>query len=69
MKELIKTILAKTLLRPAYVHRSSQTVYETLLTCLRMWDLAQEEKWKTACEEMVEELLAIQQPDGGFDIG
>lgn len=69
MKELIKTILAKTLLRPAYVHHSSQTVYETLLACLRMWDLAQEEKWKTACEEMVEELLAIQQPDGGFDIG
>lgn len=69
MKSTIKKILSVTLQRPLYVKHCSQTIYTTLLGCLRMWDATQDAIWRQRADELLAILLEIQQPDGGFDIG
>ncbi|WP_303207251.1 hypothetical protein [Bacteroides oleiciplenus] len=51
------------------VRYCSQTIYEALLGCLRMYEATEELKWKMRSEKVVEILKKIQMPDGGFDIG
>ncbi|MFH0755884.1 MAG: hypothetical protein V2B15_01180 [Bacteroidota bacterium] len=48
---------------------SSQTIYQTLLGCLRIWDRTGDGRWKDRAALLCEVLLRIQKPDGGFDIG
>ena len=69
MKKLLKIIAHKTVLRPHYIRYCSQTIYESLLGCMRMWEATGEEKWKERADKVLSILLEIQQPDGGFDIG
>jgi hypothetical protein len=69
MKSTIKKILSVTLQRPLYVKYCSQTIYTSLLACLRMWDATQEQVWRQRADDVLAILLEIQRPDGGFDIG
>ena len=52
-----------------YVKYCSQTIYEVLLGCLRMYEATKESKWEKRCDKVVALLKHIQRPDGGFDIG
>lgn len=52
-----------------YVKYCSQTIYETLLGCLRMYEATKESEWKKRSDKLVNLLKQIQRPDGGFDIG
>ena len=47
----------------------SQTIYETILGCCRMWEATLDTRWKFRADKAMSILLHIQQPDGGFDIG
>lgn len=69
MKNIIWRMLSATLLRPPCVRYCSQTVYEALLGCLRLWDATADEGWKDRADTVCQILLKIQCPDGGFDIG
>lgn len=51
------------------VRYCSQTIYEVLLGCLRMYETTKDLKWKKRSEKVMAILKQIQMPDGGFDIG
>lgn len=51
------------------VRYCSQTIYEGLLGCLRMYETTKDLKWKKRSEKVMAILKQIQMPDGGFDIG
>lgn len=65
----IKTLLKKILLKPVYVKHCSQTIYEALLGCIRLYDYSNDVIWKKRSLELTKLLIEIQRPDGGFDIG
>lgn len=65
----IKKTIKPILLRPPYIRHCSQTIYEALLGCCRMWESTSDLRWRTRADRLLEILLSIQQPDGGFDIG
>lgn len=69
MKRFLRTLAHKTVLRPPSVRHCSQTVYEFLLGCMRMWEATGEALWRERAARVLEVLLGIQRPDGGFDIG
>ncbi len=69
MKNLIVKAFNEIFLRRPRVRYCSQTIYETLLGCLRLWDATSSERWKGRAEKICQILLKIQRPDGGFDIG
>lgn len=69
MKDLILRVINQTLLRPVHIRYCSQTVYEALLGCLRLWKATSDPLWKQRAEKVCKILLSIQRPDGGFDIG
>lgn len=69
MKKVIRVIAHKTVLRPPYVRYCSQTIYESILGCMRMFEATAELKWNQRADRLLSILLQIQQPDGGFDIG
>lgn len=52
-----------------YIKYCSQTIYEVLLGCLRMYEATNDTKWKKRCDKVANLLIGIQQSDGGFDIG
>lgn len=54
---------------PPQVRYCSQTIYEALLGCCRMWEATNIELWKDRATRVFAILKKIQQPDGGFDIG
>lgn len=56
-------------LSPAKKVFSSQTVYESLLACMALYELTGGEFWLENCKHLCKLLIGIQQPDGGFDIG
>lgn len=47
----------------------SQTIYEALLGCIRMYETTEDQKWKERAGKVLKILIKIQRPDGGFDIG
>ncbi len=69
MKKFLQTIAYKTLLRRPYVRYCSQTIYESLLGCMRMWEATSKNKRKERADKILGILLKIQRPDGGFDNG
>ena len=69
MRGPLRKLALATVLRPPYVEHCSQTVYEALLGCCRMWDATGEARWAERSHALAQLLLDIQQPDGGFDIG
>lgn len=52
-----------------HVKYCSQTVYETLLGCCRLWEATGQIMWRNRANDLAWLLLRTQQPDGGFDIG
>lgn len=69
IKSELLLLIEKALLTPVEVKYCSQTIYETLLGCLRLWDSTKDIKWKDRATHVCNILLSIQRPDGGFDIG
>lgn len=69
LKQVLRTIAHRTILSPPKVCHCSQTIYEALLGCCRMWEATKDARWKSRAENILEILTRIQQPDGGFDIG
>jgi hypothetical protein len=69
IKSKILLLIEKTLLTKVNVKHCSQTIYQTLLGCLRLWDSTNEVKWKERAKHLCNILMSIQRPDGGFDIG
>lgn len=65
----IKNMLKRIALSPAKKVFSSQTVYESLLACMDLYELTDGEFWLENCKHLCKLLIGIQQPDGGFDIG
>jgi hypothetical protein len=51
------------------INKSSQTIYEVLLGCLKMYESTKLETWKNRSDYILSLLKEIQQADGGFDIG
>ena len=68
-KTTARYLAHRTVLRPHFVRHCSQTVYETLLGCLRMWEATGQAVWKDRARRVLALLITIQQTDGGFDIG
>jgi hypothetical protein len=64
VKEIVKRILFK----PPHVKWCSQTVYQSLLGCIKLYEATGSEKWKLRASELRQILTAIQCEDGGFDI-
>jgi hypothetical protein len=69
IRGVLKEALYKTVLRPPYVRHCSQTVYQALLGCLRLWESTADTRWRDRADAALAILLKIQRPDGGFDIG
>lgn len=69
IKNALKQIITRTIMRPPHVTHCSQTIYEALLACLRMVEAGQSDPWAGRADHVLDILLRIQQPDGGFDIG
>lgn len=69
MKEHLRKLAKKTLLRPTWVQYSSQTIYQCLFGCVRMWEATGDGVWQERAEQVMEILCGIQCSDGGFDIG
>lgn len=69
LKPIARHLAMKTLLRPPLVRYCSQTIYEALLGCCRMWEATGATIWQERANRMLDILLKIQRPDGGFDIG
>jgi len=67
-KLAIKTILSKLVPSPKVVY-CSQTIYEALLGCIRMYEATDSAVWKKRANHVLNILIKIQRPDGGFDIG
>lgn len=67
--KVITTILQSTFFKPSKVTYCSQTIYQVLMGCLRLWDITTDEKWKSRADELCDILLKIQKSDGGFDLG
>lgn len=64
MKELVKRIL----LKPPHVTWCSQTIYQALLGCIKLYEASTDVKWKTRALHLCGILKKIQCEDGGFDI-
>jgi hypothetical protein len=69
IKQSLKAVLYATALRPPHVRHCSQTIYQTLLGCLRLWESTTDTRWRDRADRVLAILLEIQRPDGGFDIG
>lgn len=69
LKSTARHLVLNTALRPPSVRYCSQTIYEALLGCCRMWEATGDGRWKERADRVLSILLKIQQPDGGFDIG
>lgn len=69
LQQIIGKGAKKTILRPPWVRRCSQTVYQFLLGCVRMFKATGDERWKNRSERLVKLLVEQQGKDGGFDIG
>lgn len=64
----IKKIVKSVLLNPPFVKHSSQTLYQALLGCLKLYEATGTEYWKGESQHVCSLLLEAQRPDGGFDI-
>lgn len=65
----MKKIIKQTLLKPPYVKWCSQTIYQALLGCIKIFEVTRDGKWEARAKELLNILFEIQQKDGGFDIG
>jgi hypothetical protein len=61
--------IKKILLAPPYIQHCSQTIYQALLGCIKMYESTSDDVWKQRSKKVKNILLNIQRPDGGFDIG
>lgn len=69
MRSFARQIASRTLLAPPWVRHCSQTIYEALLGCCRLWEATGDAQWSGRAGRLVALLKSIQRPDGGFDIG
>jgi len=69
VKSTILELINNVLFYPIQIKYCSQTIYQTLLGCVRLWDATHDEKWEKRAKIVCEILMRIQSPDGGFDIG
>lgn len=69
LRSTVRLLLHRTLLTPASVRHCSQTIYEALLGCSRMWQATGHPKWQERTARLSSVLRNIQRADGGFDIG
>lgn len=65
----MKTIVKSIFFKPPYVKWCSQTIYQALLGCIKLYEATREDKWKFRATDLLQILCDIQQSDGGFDIG
>lgn len=65
----MKEIIYKLIFKHPRVKYCSQTIYEALLGCIKMFEATNEECWRQRADKIIDILIEIQQPDGGFDIG
>lgn len=69
LKSRLFGFVNRTLLKPVYVNHCSQTLYQGLIGCLKLWTYTGNLIWKYRAKALCEFLIKIQRPDGGFDIG
>ena len=62
-------LIYKTIFVHPHVKYCSQTIYEALLGCIKMYEATNSSIWKKRADHILNILLKIQRPDGGFDIG
>ena len=65
----IKDIILKFINKPVNNVRSSQTLYEVMLTLLNMNQIYKEQNYQKQIKELSKLIVSTQMPDGGFDIG
>ncbi|MCK4998858.1 MAG: hypothetical protein KAS23_04955 [Anaerohalosphaera sp.] len=65
----LKKMIRKTLLWPDINVVSSQTLYQSLLGCIDLYETTKDEYWAEQCKLIGELICEHQNPDGGFDIG
>jgi hypothetical protein len=69
MRKVLRKIAYSTALRPKRVRQSSQTLYETVLGCLALFEATNDSHWRDRAADAAKLIVANQLPDGGFDIG
>jgi len=65
----LKKRMYKVLYKHPHVKYCSQTIYETLLGCIRMYETTGLSVWQARASKVLNILIKIQRPDGGWDIG
>jgi len=68
-KNKLLKVIYSTLLFPIYVRYCSQTLYQSLIGCLRLFLKTNDVIWSKRAKALCELLIKTQRPDGGFDIG
>ncbi|MFV9690851.1 MAG: hypothetical protein ACNY01_07795 [Desulfobacteria bacterium] len=65
MKRMVENVL----LKPMRVEHCSQTLYESLQFCVKMYELTRDSRWDEEGRRVIKLVRMTQQHDGGFDIG
>ncbi|HCH2842714.1 TPA: hypothetical protein NKT21_001960 [Vibrio parahaemolyticus] len=66
---MIKSLLKKHIFKEAYVHKCSQTVYQSLMAAISVYKIKRTSKSLELVNDIALVLIDIQRPDGGYDIG
>lgn len=69
MKNKVLSTINGVFYAPLRVKHCSQTIYQALIGCIRLYEATGERIWLERAEKVCAILISIQQPDGGFDIG
>lgn len=69
LKYKLLKVIYSILLTPIYVRYCSQTLYQSLIGCLRLFLKTNDVIWSKRAKTLCELLIKTQRPDGGFDIG
>lgn len=69
MKKTILKVISNIFFAPLQVRYCSQTIYQVLIGCIRLYEATGGMTWFRRAEKVSEILVSIQQSDGGFDIG
>lgn len=69
LKYKLLKVIYSIFLTPIYVRYCSQTLYQSLIGCLRLFLKTNDVIWSKRAKTLCELLIKTQRPDGGFDIG
>ncbi|WP_111672223.1 hypothetical protein [Algoriphagus litoralis] len=69
MKKIILSLASKLFYKPLFVRYCSQTIYQVLIGCIRLYEATNKDIWLKRAHRVCIILVSTQQEDGGFDIG